>query len=153
MVNIQFGTYTPEGIKSSVIALNIAIFFDGTKNNKNNTDARLKRVEPENKIKAAEAYKDFGKEITDNNSYNIDWSNVARLWDNYNSVSRIYIEGIGTDDFKVDSKKGYIYGSGSTGIKKRVINAAKLIVEKIKPLAIKNKGKSFELTLDIFGFR
>ena len=70
MHNNKFGEYTPEITKEEVIEITLGMFFDGTLNNKTNTIERRSKT-PE--------YKKNGGSPTDNNSYNNDWSNVARL--------------------------------------------------------------------------
>ena len=109
--NIQFGTYTPPPPPKKTFDIAIGVFFDGTLNNKTNTDERKKNTE---------AYKDYGEDPDDNNSYNNDWSNVARLWDAYDINSSVYVEGIGTLDKQADVNDGFMYGEKDTGIVAKV---------------------------------
>ena len=51
--NIQFGTYTPPPPPKKTFDIAIGVFFDGTLNNKTNTDERKKNTE---------AYKDYGED-------------------------------------------------------------------------------------------
>lgn len=153
MANITFGTYAPEDLKEeNLITTEIGVFFDGTKNNKNNTDARKGKIQGKDKERAQKAYRKYGGEITENESYNNDWSNVARLWENYSKTAAIYIEGIGTDDFKKDELNGYAFGSKETGIKQKVHNGCINIAKKINSIAGLNNGKKLIVNLDVFGF-
>ncbi|MBE4947778.1 DUF2235 domain-containing protein [Chryseobacterium culicis] len=144
MSNVVFGNYSPSSAPENIISVALGIFFDGTLNNKTNSDAR------KNKTKA---YDDHGGDPSDNNSYNNDWSNVARLWENYDKRNAIYIEGIGTQDNKGDEMDGYAYGSEKTGIKAKVQIGCEKIAEKISLLKKANStAKLGTVTLDVFGF-
>lgn len=144
MYNNKFGDYTPEASKEEVVSITLGIFFDGTLNNKTNTIERRDKTD---------AYKKKGGNPKDNNSYNNDWSNVARLWDNYDKNFGIYIEGIGTDDKEKDSMLGYAFGTGSTGIRGKVKKGCEEIVKKVKNIKNAKKADKIEvLTFDVFGF-
>lgn len=144
MHNNKFGDYTPEISKEEVLDITLGIFFDGTLNNKTNTIERRDKT-PD--------YKKNGGSPTDNNSYNNDWSNVARLWDHYDKSSGIYIEGIGTEDKEEDSMLGYAFGTGDTGIRGKVRKGCEEIVKKVKNIKnAKKADKISVLTFDVFGF-
>jgi len=144
MHNNKFGDYTPEETKEEVLDITLGMFFDGTLNNKTNTIERREKTD---------AYKKKGGNPTDNNSYNNDWSNVARLWDNYDKNFGIYIEGIGTDDKEKDSMLGYAFGTGPTGIRGKVKKGCEEIVKKVKNIkSAKKADKIAVLTFDVFGF-
>ena len=115
MANVTFNGYVPEPVADDAISVTLGVFFDGTKNNKNNTSARKGKKEGE----AYDAYKEYGGSIDENISYNNDWSNIARLWDNYQKTNAIYIEGIGTVNLGDDEMDGYAYGSKDTIISKK----------------------------------
>ena len=121
MHNNQFGSYTPSVSKEEVLDITIGIFFDGTLNNKTNTDERKNNTD---------AHKKHGGKDTDNTSYNNDWSNVARMWDNYDKNFGIYIEGIGTQDKEGDATLGYAFGTGETGIRSKVRKGCEEIVKR-----------------------
>ena len=40
-INVSFGTYTPPPLPKGTIDIRIGVFFDGTQNNRTNTNARL----------------------------------------------------------------------------------------------------------------
>lgn len=144
MSNVVFGNYSPPPPQENVINVTLGIFFDGTLNNKTNSDARRDNTD---------SYKKHGGDLSDNNSYNNDWSNVARLWDNYDKRNSIYVEGIGTLDNEGDEMDGYAYGSENTGIKAKVENGCVDIAEKINILKKANpSAKIGVITLDVFGF-
>ncbi|MBV8328769.1 DUF2235 domain-containing protein [Chryseobacterium sp.] len=144
MHNNQFGGYSPSISKEEVLDITIGIFFDGTLNNKTNTTAKKENNE---------AYKKYGGVPEDNNSYNNDWSNVARMWDNYDKSFGIYIEGIGTEDSKGDATLGYAFGTGETGIRSKVRKGCEEIVKKVKNIKSSKKAdKIAVLTFDVFGF-
>ncbi|MFP3832811.1 T6SS phospholipase effector Tle1-like catalytic domain-containing protein [Chryseobacterium sp. SIMBA_028] len=144
MHNNQFGGYTPSISREEVLDITIGIFFDGTLNNKTNTIERVKKT-PD--------YKKHGGVPGDNNSYNNDWSNVARMWDNYDKDYGIYIEGIGTEDAKGDETLGYAFGTGATGIRSKVRKGCEEIVKKVKTIKSSKKAdKIAVLTFDVFGF-
>lgn len=145
MENIKFKNYTPPKPPADIINLTIGVFFDGTKNNKNNTKERES---------GSSSYKNYGGELGDNNSYNNDWSNVARLWDTYDKKNALYIEGIGTEDKKGDEIQGYAFGSGATGIRAKVRKGCeKIVTDKIAFFKKNNPQKRIgTITLDVFGF-
>lgn len=144
MSNIVFGNYSPPPPPPNVINVVLGIFFDGTLNNKTNSDARKGNTK---------SYKKHGEDPSDNNSYNNDWSNIARLWDNYEKRNAIYVEGIGTTDNEGDEMDGYAYGSEDTGIKAKVVIGCQDIAEKISLLKKANPAaKIGTVILDVFGF-
>lgn len=152
MANITFGDYAPEPPPKGTIDIKIGVFIDGTMNNRTNTNARLGQ-EGEKGKKAYNNYKG-------NDSYENDWSNIARLETAYTEdlskfVSKVYIEGIGTDDFARDSSyftkgAGGAFGAGTTGIIAKVLKGCEKVVERIK--LIKGNDQINCIYLDVFGF-
>jgi len=144
MANVEFKEYNPlprNTQKPYTIAIDL--FFDGTKNNKNNSNARV------NKNSSFEKY---GKSDVES-SYQNDWSNVARLWNNCTNPNRLYIEGIGTTDDKKDSTMGYAFGSGWTGIRFKVRKGCEQAANIISRELGSNKGKVLkEIILNVYGF-
>ncbi|GGI29471.1 phospholipase effector Tle1 domain-containing protein [Pedobacter mendelii] len=109
------------------------VFFDGTLNNRTNTETRTKPGT--------------------NDSYGNGYTNVARLSYQYKEDAKtvyVYTEGIGTENGKSDSTMGYAYGSGPTGVIAKVLQGCKYLADKIKPKV--TKGVINTLTLDVFGF-
>lgn len=152
----------PENKKG--VKLNINLFFDGTLNNGNNTDARLAynkkkkgvALNPD-ELKAAEAYR---KNHEAGSSYENYYSNIAimhqmNIADNKNREIKIYIEGEGTEDYKGDDTDGYAFGSGKTGIPAKVNIAFLKIKEGIKNIQdnyIEKDEFINEIELTVFGF-
>ncbi|KUJ60017.1 hypothetical protein AR687_19865 [Flavobacteriaceae bacterium CRH] len=125
----------------SIIA---AIFFDGTKNNKNNTEQRLKN---------STIFKQMD-EI--DSSYDNYFSNVAimqkmSLKDVKKRIVSKYIEGEGTEDNQKGDTQGYGFGSGKTGIPTKVAKGTIGIVTEINKV-FNDKEYVKELNVDIFGF-
>ncbi|SHF86794.1 phospholipase effector Tle1 domain-containing protein [Pedobacter caeni] len=144
MTSVQLGAYTPVEDKTEYIDITIGIFFDGTKNSMANTNERIGNTTN---------FQKYGADDDESSYYN-DWSNVARLWDGYDKATRLYIEGIGTEDRKEDSTIGYAFGSGPTGVRGKVkIGCERLASEVIGPAIRKNKkAKLRYITFDVFGF-
>jgi hypothetical protein len=154
------------------IDIRISVFFDGTGNNKTNTECRLeyekKKQNPNsnyNKTKAAvyekKAIKYEKKGKTGDDSYENDYSNVARLYQYYknetgNNKERwdcVYIEGIGTTDMESDGSVAQGLGYSvfyKTGIRDKVKIGCQEVAKKINDLASKKKIST--LTIDVFGF-
>jgi hypothetical protein len=135
----------------------ISMFFDGTGNNKNNTDARIaasKIVDKKQEKKTAYEQNTDHK----SSSYENDYSNVARLWNNFTEnpgkyIFKYYVEGIGTDDLKGDSSTGTAAGSGDTGVPARVKKGCQLMANKLNDIAkSKNTRVINNLIVDVFGF-
>ncbi|QLC66168.1 hypothetical protein LPB248_07700 [Flavobacterium sp. LPB0248] len=87
----------PEDKKSNSLELTLNIFFDGTANNRNNTEAREKNMT---------AYQENSNKKDD--SYENDYTNVARGYDAISTQETtqksVYVEGVGTTDLKSDDK-------------------------------------------------
>ena len=139
------------------LKLAYGVFFDGTLNNRENTEIR-KKVEKKGEFRMASAseeeyriYKNYAKE---DNSFGNDFTNVARKYMCTDRINySIYVEGIGTIDKKNDVGDGYKYGRGKTGVVGKVKNRCKTLAERIFIIAKENNLlEEIELTLDIFGF-
>lgn len=165
------GIGLPEGespIPKDKIDLTIGVFFDGTANNKYNSDS----------------------DKNNDDSYIGSWTNVAKLWNGYDIeikeiIEKIYLEGIGTampvpteknkqlaakwekaevdiDDDKLESSgkgddmyQGTGFGFESNGINAKIERACKLVMIKLnKMINQKSSGKATvqSITIDAFGF-
>lgn len=147
----------------------VALFFDGTMNNKTNVKARQAGVLPDNIWKANKS---------DKASYLNDVSNVARMFDAspssdpyksssgvtkpYDKFTPIYIEGIGTETLgdkpsdpsktwkgPTDSIYGGATGQGSTGIIPKV---RKGVEDALRALKAKLSPEFDYIHVDVFGF-
>lgn len=132
------------------VKIRFCIFFDGTCNNRVNTQGRLDN---------SEAYQKFKKK---SDSYENDFTNVAKMEPHvdvgippsgYHHMLRTYIEGPGTTDNEKDSMVGYGIGMGVSGVREKVKKGLADVVTKIdKKLDENNKIVIDLLTLDVFGF-
>ncbi|MCM0084226.1 DUF2235 domain-containing protein [Geomonas sp. Red32] len=115
-----------------------AIFFDGTLNNRTNTE------QGQNGIIKGDSYKN-------------DFTNIAILERHYNGTADYnycfsqYIEGIGTEDKESDTVNGKAFGWGSTGIRGKVEKGITKVMENITH-RLENSQRIEFLHLDCFGF-
>lgn len=129
------------------IRVRISMFFDGTQNNRINTEHRL----------SDDATYQKNQNKKKNNSYENDLSNVAIMEkfitdsDGYDNTLSCYIEGAGTMDDEKDKLIGYALGMGKSGV---IAKVKKGIDEAFKKItgAVKSDFIIEELTLDVFGF-
>ena len=158
MTNIKFGEYVKEPQKKGYVNVRIGVFFDGTQNNRRNSQAGGREDGYTTTENDRLVYKNKSNKKDD--SYTNDLSNVARKEYHYkeslkNYVGKIYIEGIGTNDLAGDSDKkldhsGVAYGAGDTGIKKKAGKGCKEIIKKIQEFPTGFKIDT--IVLDVFGF-
>ncbi|WP_309608049.1 DUF2235 domain-containing protein [Flavobacterium sp.] len=148
---VVYGDYKAdhkEDTLSNSINVNLNIFFDGTGNNKTNTESR--DINSPNH----EAYKDIGNQFDD--SFENDYTNVARGFDavdpNVENQVRVYVEGMGTEDLKKDNSiPGVAFGKGDTGVPAKVtkgcLYAGNMMAEK------GYAGKDIDyLFVNVYGF-
>lgn len=133
----------------------VGVFIDGTWNNRNNTEARLEYE----KAKAGKTHDEVlaARYINDDvASFENYYSNVARMepyYEKQNSEKlisfRVYIEGIGTENFQKDSLIGGGLGAGGTGV---VAKVQKACVETVNEISHYGVDEINTLTIDVFGF-
>jgi len=131
------------------ISIRGRLFFDGTLNNRTNTDNRLESTDIYSAHKGKKSYK----------SYENDYTNIAKL-EKY--VTRdeqadhsfsLYIEGPGTEDEKGDEFVGYALGTGDTGVKAKAEKGIQRTIDKVKELQLKKSNQKMDhIYLDLFGF-
>ena len=165
--------YQPE----NTIILYIGMFFDGTGNNRFNSESLYyTKVKGNNdRIKSSEIptqlsftltpekikEKDISKiNISNRDSYWNPYSNIVKLYDLYKEKSEAkgkthiikqYVEGIGTEKYKEDSVGGSSIGRGDTGVIAKVERGIKdLVKEKIA--ALPKDKKIYKIVFDVFGF-
>ena len=132
------------------LKVKLNIFFDGTLNNKNNTQVRK---DSENNTAQKNIFDEKSNKKDD--SYMNDFSNVVRGYDAINPDAehqlKVYIEGIGTENNeKDDSFEGPGFGVGDRGIMAKVTKGCQ---EAAKVVALKYKGKNIDiLEVNVFGF-
>lgn len=131
------------------LKIKVAIFFDGTGNNENNTKKRLK-----DPYYMASGWDPLGYRESYKNAY----SNVALLHFMHQKqvddrIVSVYIEGIGTVDDGDDNVNGKGFGSGPTGIVDRVTEGINRVASRVKKILFKtDKSYLEELTVYAFGF-
>ncbi|MBB3241121.1 type VI secretion system secreted protein VgrG [Pseudomonas sp. Tn43] len=163
-----------EEVEEEGITLRIGMFFDGTGNNKANSETVAACYAPDaNLAEAAEeiqkhcaAYGYDGNGNSPDNSYGNDVSNIVRLYKLYedrvdetllpaatNTSIAIYVDGIGTNSGGTDSLFSQATGLGETGVIAKIEQSSALIVEQIRRLNDRNPGVTVDrIEFDIFGF-
>ncbi len=157
------------------VKLRIGVFFDGTGNNKFNSESMYYK---ENLPLDESTIKDIKKKVNgfvpeSGSSYWNSYSNIALLFDLYEEKQinkseespfysfqqKLYVEGIGTLKYQKDDMKGSGFGEGIRGVITRVEEACQNIADKIEEAlkAIKtiHPKKSIEIVsiqFDVFGF-
>ena len=118
------------------------LFFDGTGNNKSNTEARKLGTKSYNK------YSDKKED-----SYENDFSNIAKGYDSIDSNAdrqvTEYIEGIGTENLASDNDYGKGLGMGDTGVMGKVTKGCIMGAKKLTKFAKKDINI---LKVNVFGF-
>jgi hypothetical protein len=132
------------GSLNNGIEVKLNIFFDGTQNNKTNTDAR--------KAKSKDYHKRSNKK---DDSYENEYTNIARGYDAVDPAvlyqEKIYIEGIGTENLESDDvMPDVLFGMGSRGITAKVTKAC---IQAAKQLYLKYPKKDIDiLYVNVYGF-
>jgi hypothetical protein len=127
----------------NTIDVSLNLFFDGTLNNKTNTQAGPQH-----------------SSSNGNDSYANDFSNVAKGYDAIDSNAQnqvsYYVEGIGTVDLKSDNDtlglpvRGAGLGTSERGIKAKVVKGC---IKGAEILRSKFSGKTIDvLTVNVYGF-
>ena len=146
------------------LRIRFSIFFDGTKNNRDNIAEREKYeigrvpVTKEDK-KSAKAYTDFGR--GDDNSYDNGRTNIAIMeacavpnQAGYHKSYSIYMEGQGTHKYQKDDLPGYAMGALDSGVANRAEEGVKAVVARFLEWAEDfNDTYTIEkIDVDVFGF-
>lgn len=163
-----------EEVEEEGITLRIGVFFDGTGNNRSNSetvagcharDVNLQE-EAEDIQRFCQQYGYGPDGSTPDNSFGNDTSNVAKLYELYTDDSErqladdetigfisVYLEGIGTRSGGADVLFSQATGVGEHGVLGRVKQSPASILEKIDRFAEKNPDRKVEqIEFDIFGF-
>ena len=163
-----------EELEEGGITLRIGVFFDGTGNNRSNSESVAGcHAKDENLQDAAEDIRRFcaaygydGLGRSPNNSYGNDLTNVARLYDLYvdqadESIAsdvrqvflKVYLEGVGTSSASDDSVYSQATGLGRTGVLARVEQAPASILIGLDRFRTNNPSLLIRrIEFDIFGF-
>ncbi|SHM11593.1 phospholipase effector Tle1 domain-containing protein [Hymenobacter psychrotolerans] len=140
----------PETDDREPVRMRVAVFFDGTQNNRTNIETRLANV-------TATVVTINGRPVEVKGSYDSSYSNVAimeymnNIEDDQTEVS-VYVEGIGTIDNEADDKDGLAWGSGPTGIPAKVTRGITEATTKISEVLRRTEKRLEALTVDVFGF-
>ena len=163
-----------EEVEVEDITLRIGVFFDGTGNNRSNSErvygCFARDVDLE---EAAEDLRAFcarhgydGKGSSPDNSYGNDVTNIARLHDLYldqrdetlatdaqSGSLRVYVEGIGTSSTDEDSIFSQATGLGAQGVRARVKEVPFSLLKALQTFHDTNPDKTVtRMEFDIFGF-
>lgn len=163
-----------EEVEEEGITLRIGVFFDGTGNNRSNSETvagcYARDVDLEEAaadiLQFCQTYGYDGKGSAPDNSFGNDTSNVAKLYDLYSDDSQrlladdesvgfipVYFEGIGTSSGQEDSIFSQMTGVGDQGVLARVKQSPSLIVEKVQEFQQSNPKRHIgRIEFDIFGF-
>ncbi|MGJ8737163.1 T6SS phospholipase effector Tle1-like catalytic domain-containing protein [Zobellia laminariae] len=148
-----------ESIGDEYVDVIVGVFFDGTMNNRKNTNARLENEKQKKGLRANKEIADkFISAKKEDTSYYNDHSNVSRIEPFYEEINEekykqfsLYIEGIGTENYKKDSPKlGGGMGMGPTGVRAKVLKGCEELGTKAKKYV--KDLKVNRLTIDVFGF-
>ena len=158
------------------VIIRCSLFFDGTCNNRNNTDARTGKadaqgVSHQDKYEANKAANAAEEQINNDvpsgkadASYENDYTNIASLepavWPDKDTFGdfkiKVYTEGPGTViNYGRDNERGYAFGSGDeAGVKSKVLSGILETVGKIQNIKKFDPQRYYikKLTLDVFGF-
>jgi LysM repeat protein len=128
--------------------IRVSVFFDGTANNRTNTEQRLKNTDAYNSYKAP----------LGGGSYENDYTNISKLEklilsDNQTEhFLHVYIEGAGTQDNARDIPQGLAEGRGTTGVIAKVEKGIEKVITLIESLNLKQGTIIETVYLDAFGF-
>lgn len=153
--------------KKTKVHFTIGVFFDGTANNRFNSETvYYDKLNRDNivysKIPQKKTLKN-GEVIENDDSYWNPYSNIVLLHDLYeekkittknyvgNRTFKVYAQGIGTMNDLDDDVAGSGFGEGKNGIIGKVNEACILIAEEIS-LSLDNDSEIGSLTFDVFGF-
>ncbi|WP_407498580.1 phospholipase effector Tle1 domain-containing protein [Elizabethkingia anophelis] len=160
--------------RTEKIKLRIGVFFDGTGNNRFNSDSVYYNynIRPKKLIEHhIPTVKHKGIELEEGSSYWNSYSNIALLHDLYeerkekdNSRNtefqsfqlKVYIQGIGTLRDEKDDMLGSGMGEGSRGVIARVEQACQQIADEIDTIFKNTKNQKpleiISIQFDVFGF-
>ena len=141
----------PDPDERPVVDVKASIFFDGTGNNRTNTELRLAAVASDEYVVVE------GRRVKLEGSYTSYYSNVAvleyttLLTDETKEIS-VYVEGIGTEDTQADNQLGMGFGMGATGIPVKVTKGITKLTVEIDKILLDSQQKLGTLTVNVFGF-
>lgn len=150
---IQEKTEKKESEKKEKIKLRLCISFDGTLNNRTNTDARKANSEKYEEVKSSPF-----QGLRGHGSYENEYTNVAKLdkyvskAEGYDDTFALYIEGAGTVDYEPDVFRGKAFGRGEAGIEGKAKRAFEKTMGKIVKKYSADNTILELVSVDLFGF-
>lgn len=163
-----------EEVEVEDITLRIGVFFDGTGNNRSNServygcfarDVNLEEAAEDLRHFCAR-YGYYGNGSSPDDSYGNDVTNIARLYELYvdqrdetlstedkTASLAVYVDGIGTSRAAEDSTFSQATGLGTQGVRSRVEETPKLIFAALRVFQENNPDKTIaKMQFNIFGF-
>ncbi|WP_160137844.1 phospholipase effector Tle1 domain-containing protein [Chryseobacterium sp. c4a] len=142
-------TIHPNDKPVNFLDVSLNLFFDGTQNNKTNTEAR------NTTSRNHQVYLETGNKNDD--SYENEYSNIARGFDAIDPDAQNqlswYIEGIGTEDLESDTVfPGVALGMGSTGVQAKVVKGCIKGAEVLKKKYEESDIVISTLKVNVYGF-
>jgi Uncharacterized alpha/beta hydrolase domain (DUF2235) len=134
------------------LKIRIALFYDGTLNNRHNIEQREKNTDTYQKKRDPKGPNSYDNGRT---NINIMEAQLEKTADGYDYYLKFYIEGQGTFDDEKDSLAGYSLGTFSSGVPQRATKGIQLAVSKIQEVLEEKLPEDFfieKLTIDVFGF-
>jgi hypothetical protein len=134
--------------KITKTTIRVSVFFDGTANNKTNTEQRLMNTDAYNSYKAP----------LGGGSYENDYTNISKLEKLILSDAQaehylhVYIEGAGTQDNNRDIPQGLAEGKGTTGVIAKVEKGIEKVITLIERIHLEQETIIETVYLDAFGF-
>ncbi|WP_341959050.1 DUF2235 domain-containing protein [Pseudomonas sp. RC10] len=167
MTALHWGTGSSSAAGKLGVIVRIGVFFDGTGNNRVNSQIGADCQAMAEIYKGAHIKECGGRHSDPSSSYSNDFTNIARLADLYRHQPKatndgaglrlyevFYISGIGTTSGGRDSRlSGQGFGRGYTGVVAKALVAVKKISDFLKTFDLHNPGCVIAgLELDLFGF-
>ncbi|WP_418500542.1 T6SS phospholipase effector Tle1-like catalytic domain-containing protein [Culturomica massiliensis] len=165
------GTYTAQKVccnttsasEKSVteVNLHIALFFDGTCNNRINSEEGENKTQTYNDALKKHPNDKKGKIPTQRNSFENDKSNIALLYENFIKLDHTatdfycheYIEGVATEDYLPDTLPEAAFGKyGGRGLKSKVRKGCQKIAIFINKINKQENVKIKQINFTVFGF-
>ena len=141
--------------KKTPVKIRIALFYDGTLNNRLNIEEREK-AELGMESHAEEEFRNDPQNSYDNGRTNVAIMepHIKEKADGYDYCVKTYIEGQGTINYQKDTRTGYAFGAGVSGVVQRADEGLSRAIGLINGIQDINPTEHYieKLTIDVFGF-
>lgn len=174
-INCSFKTVWCRQVPVRGITLTVGVFFDGTGNNRANSDdlrlayAHCANLVGEERARACAKYEEHARAGLGNGSWQDGITNISRLFDLYQSSDelndseieaqlKVYVGGIGTADGESDSMLGKALGSSLIRQFEGVVTKTDEVLDKISAELTRfiklnrDKVAIAKVQFDVFGF-